>query len=430
MSLRSRLDRALGGAAKDHPAQDRPGELRERLERIAGRAVEASRKTGPSHDPGEEALGGEIFAGGQGSFVLVRNTFPESYFHGTLPLGAIRAISPRIVSMLTKESFPCAPGECIFIDTETTGLAGGAGTVAFLVGVGFFSEGAFHLHQYFMRDYHEEKAMLSHLREVLASARGFVSFNGKAYDVPLIEERYVLNRTRTNLRGLPHLDLLYPSRRLFKGLFDDCRLKTLEVKVLGMAPREDDIESFLIPQCYFDFVRSGRTAMMKKILSHNRLDIITLVALTAHIGRLLSDPLASPDAHLAKVGRFHRESGDRCMGTACLEEAVKRGREGESFEAALHLSLHYRREGRLDEAASLWHAMIEEHRSQDPFPFIELAKYYEHRLKDPGRALEVLARLKYQASAHSPRFLKELARRESRLEQKAAAGKSRLNDHF
>src|SRR5690606_37808519 len=170
---------------------------------------------------------------------------------------------------------------------ETTGLSRGTGTYAFLVGVGRFVEGDFRLRQFFMRDYDDEYPMLEALRAELAEAEAIVTFNGRSFDWPLLETRSTMNRLR--LPRLPHLDLLYPARRLWRPIIGGCRLSELEGAVLGLE-RHDDVPGYLIPQLYFDFLQTGDATPLTGVLVHNRLDILSMAALVGYVGQAISSP--------------------------------------------------------------------------------------------------------------------------------------------
>ena len=183
----------------------------------------------------------------------------------------------------------------LFLDTETTGLAGGTGTVAFLIGLGWFEGDGFVTQQLFARDYAEERATLLHLRERLAGREFLVSFNGKAFDANLLATRFIMNRLPDPLSGLPHLDLLHPARRLLSHRLADRRLSALETSILGFE-REGDIPGSEIPQRYFDWLRRRDGRLMADVFEHNRLDILSLAALAAHLVELIDpDSGTAPD---------------------------------------------------------------------------------------------------------------------------------------
>ncbi|MEN6359502.1 MAG: ribonuclease H-like domain-containing protein, partial [Smithella sp.] len=161
--------------------------------------------------------------------------------------------------------------DALFLDTETTGLAGGTGTMAFLIGLGWFEEGHFQIRQILARDFGEEKAALTYLKEIASRKKFLVTFNGKAFDVNLLTTRFIMNRMQSDLAGLPHLDLLHPSRRILGHRLENCRLATLEEEILGVR-REGDIPGWEIPQRYFDWLRRRDPRLLAGIFEHNRLD--------------------------------------------------------------------------------------------------------------------------------------------------------------
>jgi len=246
-----------------------------------------------------------------------------------------------------------------FLDTETTGLAGGSGTVAFLVGIGRLTNHGFRVRQYVMRDFDEEASMLHAVAEDLRDADVLVTYNGKSYDEPLLATRYTLARIRPPFARMEHLDLLHSARRLWKLRFDSCRLVALENEILGLS-REGDVPGSMIPQIYFDFLRTKRGFAMRGVLHHNSLDILTLAALTAILPcRFAKTESASHAAEMVGLGRWMLTRGEK-------EEAVQ------LFQQAI-------RQVEFDS--------LPETRRRDVF--IELTKHYEHRLHDLEKALEM-----------------------------------------
>src|SRR2546426_421355 len=223
------------------------------------RRVETRRPPRPAAPPAHEVLGGELVETGAGPLLVVRREYPLTHTHGREPLGPAFAAPLDLLSAAARAETPAGNSRgLLFLDTEATGLAGGTGTYTFLVGVGRLDGDRFIVEQYFMRDFDEEPALLAALVPLLEQAAGVVTFNGSAFDLPLIETRFVLARRRWPPR-LPHLDLLRPARRVFAPRCADCRLTTLEREVLGLE-REDDVPGALIPTLYFDFLRSRPAA--------------------------------------------------------------------------------------------------------------------------------------------------------------------------
>ena len=306
----------------------------------------------------------------------------------------------------------------LFLDTETTGLAGGTGTVAFLIGLGWFEGGGFVTRQLFARDYAEEKATLRHLGERLGGKDFIVSFNGKAFDANLLAARFIMNRLPNPLSGLPHLDLLHPARRLLSHRLADRRLSALETSVLGFE-REGDIPGSEIPQRYFDWLRRRDGRLISDVFEHNRLDILSLAALAAHLVELID-----PDTQ--KTG-FHQ--GDRLaaarlfLARECHTDAIRlldplsdcTCRET-AREAARELSLLHKRQNRWPEAVAIWEEMLRRN-GEDLFALMELAKWCEHRRHDISRALALTLHACACPKRLSPEERTELDRRRERLEK-------------
>src|SRR5207249_3171749 len=210
------------------------------------RRVEARRPPRPAAPPAHEVLGGEVVETGAGPLVVVRREYPLTHVHGREPLAPAFTAPLELLSTVARAAAPAGDSRrLLFLDTETTGLAGGTGTYAFLVGVGRLDGDRFVVVQYFMRDFDEEPALLAALVPLLEQAAGVVTFNGSGFDLPLLETRFVLARRRWPTL-LPHLDLLPPARRVFTLRCADCRLTTLEREVIGLE-RENDVPGALIP---------------------------------------------------------------------------------------------------------------------------------------------------------------------------------------
>ena len=175
--------------------------------------------------------------------------------------------------------------EAVFVDAETTGLSTASGTVAFLVGVGYVTATGFIVHQFFLPDYPSEPALLEAITDLVDGRHLVVSFNGKAFDLPLLETRYTMQRMPTPFINMAHVDLLHVSRRFWRGRFVDNSLQTLEKELLGVH-RYNDTPGYLIPQLYFDFLSTGNAEPLAGVLLHNRLDIVSLLFLMQTIQKL------------------------------------------------------------------------------------------------------------------------------------------------
>jgi uncharacterized protein len=274
--------------------------LQERLQTLqtSGILKREKRETHPKDFSLAEYLGGKTISNSKGEYVQVEKCYGESYRHGCVCVSDLLGTDSRTISFLAKKQLPqgIELNKTVFLDTETTGLAGGSGTHPFLVGVGYFTSDKFILKQFFMRDYGEERALLADLSAFLSGYPYIVTYNGKGYDIPILKTRYILNRIKASLEFEGHLDLLFPARRVWKQRVKDCSLSNLENVILGVE-REMDIPSYLIPQAYFDFLRSGEREKIKLILEHNASDIVSLAALLAQLCQILERPEKLAELH-------------------------------------------------------------------------------------------------------------------------------------
>ena len=275
------------------------------------------------------------------------------------------------------------PSDIRFYDTETTGLGTGAGTFPFLHAVGRFEEDEFVVHQYFLADYSGESNLLSTLLEQhFGDGTSVVSFNGKSFDWPLLSARLTLYRMRAPL--VHHLDLLYPSRRLWKKTMPRVSLGTVESTLLGLE-RTDDLPGKEAPMRYFEYVDKGGLKLLVPVFEHNAADVCSLVTLAIRLAEVLTghrEVVAASE--WSALGRIYDEWNESDVAAHCFHESVIRP-DASWREHWLH-SLHCKRQGRLDTAMESWHLMVEKYPWSVP-PCVELAKAYEHRLIDLARAL-------------------------------------------
>src|SRR5471030_2402261 len=229
----------------------------------------------------EELMSGQVVSTPHGEHFETEKVWERHRRHGSVDISDLAELPEDLLDPLSEGAITRAhPTRWAFLDTETTGLAGGAGTYAFLIGVGSIDGSGFRLRQFFMRDYGEEASLLFRLAEYLAAFDVLITYNGKAYDQPLLETRYRLVRARTPFDRMQHLDLLFGARRLWKLRLESCRLVDLENRVLGVE-RHGDLPGSLIPYCYFDYLRSRRAMPLVPIFDHNATDILSLACLTA-----------------------------------------------------------------------------------------------------------------------------------------------------
>ncbi|MGH7600904.1 MAG: ribonuclease H-like domain-containing protein, partial [bacterium] len=251
-----------------------------------------------------------------GCFVVERR-FAVHHAHGNVLLSGMQKISRAALAIAGKDESLAALdlSRALFLDTETTGLAGGTGTVAFLLGIGRFEGEEFVVRQYFLRQPYEEAAMLKRLQTDINDSTGLVTFNGKTFDIPLLRTRAVLHRLNVGFERLPHFDVLHAARRLWKDQINSCSLNGLESSILRLR-RSQDIPGALIPQIYFDFLRHGEAAQLPEVFAHNRQDIVSMAALLVRITQLVQHPLQSPNGalispqELRRVAGLYRQLGD------------------------------------------------------------------------------------------------------------------------
>jgi len=270
-------------SAAGFPASAAPGSLRDRLRSALRQPAReaAARVESVTELPDLSGLGGRWYQSADGPGYVIESVYEPGHVHGSVPLHRALAVDPaRLAGQVRDERIAaCPPASFAYIDTETTGM-GGAGALVFLAGVAKFENGLLRLRQYLLPSPQYEGGLLGGLAVDLAGAGAFVSYNGKSFDLPMLETRYILSRKEPSLRGVPHLDLLHPNRRLLKGEFDSHRLVALERELLGFE-RERDCPSAEVPMRYLLFQRTSDPTHILPVLRHNAWDILSLVALAA-----------------------------------------------------------------------------------------------------------------------------------------------------
>jgi uncharacterized protein YprB with RNaseH-like and TPR domain len=399
-----------------------PGSLRDRIRGIVRPAPPATPESlaQPSagtpivqqpFEPIEQVLGGAWHTVGALRCFIIERTEPGDGWHGRVRIGDVAerlAVSAGDVPLLATGAPVRQP--LVFFDLETTGLSGGAGTLAFLVGCGWFDvNGAFVTRQYVLARPADERAMLQVLADRFATAGALVSFNGKSFDAPLLESRFQFHRLDWLGARLPHLDILHPARRFWRaeslaGEVSSCSLSALERQILG-AERLDDVPGFEAPARYFQFVRSGDARVLAGVLEHNRLDLLSLAGLTAQLLGLVADGAerVSHAREALALGRVYEQAGlsDRAhpaweRALTLAPQPIGRTRRGDysaapselviiRIEALRALARAARRGRRYLEAARRWQEIVD----TPGCPRIvareaaeALAIHHEHRIRD------------------------------------------------
>jgi len=357
----------------------------------------------------------------------------ESYGRGTVGEFAATVASYADEASLLSPCVPCLP--FVFFDLETTGLSGGAGTCAFLVGCGWFdAEGAFVTRQYLLARTSDERPMLGAVAACLARAGSLVSFNGKSFDAPVLETRYLLHRLDWDrIADRVHLDMLHPARRFWSAAHGpaagSCSLSSLEEQVLKVR-RVGDVSGFEIPSRYFQFIRSGDPRPLAPVLEHNRLDLVSLAGLTARLLRLVVEgpEVAWNARELLALGRAYADAGRAVDARKSFERALELGRgTAIALEALRCLAIGERRARRFDAAADYWSAAL-----ALPGCSPQLAReanealaiHHEHRVRDLGTARNYAMRTLEMGEGRSRN---EAARhRVARLDRKLASSSTGL----
>lgn len=345
---------------------------------------------------------------GRGTVFHRQQCVPASFMYGSMRLEQSFSVASNYTILGQDDELRSfSPADAVFLDTETTGLAGGTGTCAFLVGVGCFSGDEFRISQLLMPDHSYEAAMLCYLATLIPSKRWIVSFNGKAFDIPLLEARYALNRIRPPFSSSLHFDLLHAARRLWRDC-RECNLSSLERSVLGHE-REDDIPGALIPGIFFDYLRNRDPEPLVRVIAHNRDDILAMVSLLGLMCKRLETPRETSQKalELVNLGRLFERAGLYERSATCYRE-IPNFEDSATVQriATARLASLEKRRGNLDQAACLWRTLAD----LDPLSIrarIETAKYLEHKMKDYAGALK-----ECEAAISARRLLLERARQD------------------
>ena len=391
--------------------------------------------------PGDDDALGRLLGAGVatnhfGEHLAIRNWFSTPEFAEPSPatLELLSRTRDELVSRKTRAALE-DPEKWLFLDTETTGLAGGTGTYAFLIGLASWDAGGLQVEQFFMRDFAEEHSLLQELTQRIAERPVLVTFNGKSFDWPLLESRFTMTRSIAVPKLAAHLDLLHPARALWKLRLGSVRLVELERHILD-APRlgwhrENDVSSALIPQFYFDYLRGGPAEPLVGVVRHNQMDLRGLAALFGKINEMLSESSGAVNGveslDLFGLSRFLQRRGEDDRAHSACSQALAIGLPAE-FRPKAHRELAQmaKRRGEHAQAAEILLEII-----ADPHDGLhaceQLAIYYERHAKDLVKAVQfselAIATLRRQRT-NSRDLL--IAARLARLEQKFLLRLARL----
>lgn len=406
-------------------------DLRRRLQRLG---VTTGHDFKPKPRPRQPAGGdideltdGETVDTVEGACFRVTRIYEPDALHGPHRLGDWLSQNPAAFAGLAGDDALAAtePGRFVFLDTETTGLGGGA--MAFLVGVGFFdASGQFIVQQFFLRDPADEPALLALLHDVLQPGAALVTFNGRTFDVPLIASRCVLTRRRTLIDAIGNLDLLHPARRLWKRRLQSCALSALETDVLGIRRTGQDVPGSLIPYLYQQYLQTRNARDMVRVLYHNEVDLLSMVSLGLTLARTFEQPAADglPLDDRLSLASWYTSRGMRHEAEQAFRAAAEAAPDAEArYEALRGLGLLLKRAERREEAVGCWQDMAD--LRLDTLPYVEMAKHYEWHVRDLPLAIEwtdaaiVLAE-SWRLGWRRTEALRELGHRRERLLRKLA----------
>ena len=333
-----------------------------------------------------ELLGAQTKSNDFGEHLAVRRWFSEPISaefppEGSFDAGALRLLAPDAPGCVTD------PEKWLFLDTETTGLAGGTGTYPFLVGIAWWDAGGLEVEQFFMREQSEEHSLLVALREHIIERPVLVTFNGKSFDWPLLETRYRMTRAIKSPALRAHIDFLHPARNLWRLRLGSVRLAELEKHILGWN-RGADVISELIPQIYFDYLRGGPPEPLVPIFHHNQMDLRGLAALATRVLSLLENPETHGRDPLELFGlsRICERRGEATRARGLYARSIACELPPQADRAARRaLARLAKRDGDLDLACRLWEQMLDDSR-EGLEAYEQLAIHYEHRAREPHRA--------------------------------------------
>jgi len=362
----------------------------------------------------------------RGDVFAAEQTYPSDYIYGSSPLLSSFPLAHISQWANDSEILNLPLSKFAFLDTETSGLSGGTGTYAFLVGVARFIDEQFVLQQFFMRDPAEEPALLEGIANFLAPCQALVTFNGKAFDAPLLSTRYKLHYIPVPYQGYSHLDLLPLARRLWRDRLESRALKYLEEHVLGLKRSSEEVPGYEIPWLYFDYLRTGDARPLGGVFYHNAMDVVAMAALLAHMNDMLQNPYEGKVQHgldFVALGKLFEDLGHWDEAARLFERGLESQLDAADFGLAVkRLSILQKKRGDMGEAIRLWEAAAEHGHL---YAFIELAKHYEHKERDVKSALKwTKSAMKCVEQVDLPVYMRkfwmtEIERRMERLKRKA-----------
>jgi Predicted exonuclease len=402
-SLRDKMNRlrGTGSSATASPAEE-PAAAHQTVE-----PQSAPADTDRLENLSEEwsSMGVKLLHNEAGSFLIRRQSYPADHKHGIHGLGELPAAASGLSAF---HGATIAPEELLYLDLETTGLGVGTGNVPFMVGLAYWTGGELIVEQAVIRHPAEERAMLYYLNSKLGSYRYLVSYNGKTFDWPVMQTRFIMNGYNRKLWEPLHLDFLHPSRSIWKNTLTSLRLSHVEEERLGIE-RIDDVPGSLAPQLYFQFLTDGNPEPLRGVYKHNEIDMLSLVCLSIRFGHLLNGsvekggqlPMPEESEELIRTGLWLEKMGHIGRAELMFEAALTSERTASS--TLNMLAARDKKAGNWQRAVLLWQkAVIQsvQYGSAGINASVELAMYYEHKLKDYDSALSYVSEALEQALYH------------------------------
>jgi hypothetical protein len=387
---------------------------REKLDRLVKQNLRRNEKPAP---PAPAPLAAEPGA----PFLVKEFSYALDGRYGKVRLGDWLSLKADTLAVIagSDEFAAIDPARMLFFDSETTGLAGGTGTVPFMLGFGYFADQAFQVRIFVLLSLDKEGEFLEAVASFLEGG-GFsavATYNGKAFDFPLLETRYILQRRRFPLRDLPHLDFLFPARTIWRNTFDSRKLGYLGEMLLGLS-REDDIEGSDIPALYFSFLRSQAFSLIEPVVEHNAMDLVGLAAVVL-LGALYLDDysLTGDGGEIFGLGRLCERAGllEKAEGFYKVAREVS-ARSDVAVLATRRLSLLLKKKKLFSEALELWQQLAA---GNDAQAQRELSVHFEHRERDFAMALTYVEKA-IAGGGLTPARRQEMEKRLQRLQQKIA----------
>ena len=371
--------------------------------------------------PIETVVPGREYPTNFGSLFSLAHTYPQGYLHGQQPVLPKRPINGLARWSRVPELEQKNLDQFIFLDTETTGLSGGTGTMAFMVGVARFRGDSLAMEQFFLRSPAEEAALLAGLEEFCNGMAAVVTYNGKSFDIPILNTRYILQGFTSPFESLPHLDLLHLARRIWRARLEQCNLGNIEQQILLLHRDGDEVPGYLVPEYYAQYLRDGDAEPLRGIFYHNEQDVLSLAALFALFTDMLEAPTAwenSSAQDLAALGRLLEHMGE-IEGAVNLYQKSAQAADSTStkLEPLLAQAKLHKRHGEYSRALPLWELASEDGSLE---ALEELAKYYEHSARQLEKALDYTnqALRLLETNPDSDEFVREFLHRQKRLAAK------------